>query len=87
MWDLFLWKKVAKKSFHRRSCKSVEIPTLGCGEKIVAAVRGTPVFHISFLYPYQYYLSYLLIYIYVYFIKKGTAPCVLPVKRICCSRA
>ena len=45
---------------------TVDNPTPPCGKKVLAALRKIAVFHISFLYGYEYYLNYLLIYISLY---------------------
>ena len=57
---------------------------MGCGKKVIAALRENPLFHITF--PYILLLlpkPMIDIYIYLIFKKKGTKPCVLPVKKAC----
>ena len=54
-------EKSVKKFLPQRLWDPVEFSTVLCGKKTVAAQGFWPVFHISFLYPYFYCISYLLI--------------------------
>ena len=52
MWKEFLWNDWKKKSFHRACGKLLKTTQRGCGKKVLAALRKTPVIHISFHYVY-----------------------------------
>jgi hypothetical protein len=56
-------EKPRKKFLPQGLWKAEEFSHRGCGKKVVAAVRKNGLFHISFLYGFFYYLTYLWIYI------------------------
>ena len=57
MWKDKLWKIIRAFFLPHSLLKSILFPTMGCGEKIVAAVDKNPLFHINFLYGFCYYLN------------------------------
>lgn len=65
MWKEFLWKIRGENFLHNPLWTTVEKLTSPCGKISVAALSKNPLFHISFPYCGYYYLSYLLIYIFL----------------------